>query len=42
MQDWVCLIIAMVAVAPVGALAAALIDKLRKEEQDRAEGNKDR
>ena len=42
MQDWVCLIIAMVAVAPVGALAAALIDKLRKEEQDRAEEKKDR
>ena len=42
MMDWVCLIIAMVAVAPVGALAAALIDKLRKEEQDRAEEKKDR
>lgn len=42
MQDWVCLIIAMVAVAPVGALAAALIDKLRKEEQALAEEKKDR
>ncbi len=42
MQDWVCLIIAMVAVAPVGALAASLIDKLRKEEQARAEEKKDR
>ena len=42
MQDWICLIIAMVAVAPVGALAAALISKLWKEEQARAEEKKDR
>lgn len=42
MQDWICLIIAMVAVAPVGALAAALIDKLRTEEQAHAEEKKDR
>lgn len=42
MQDWICLVIAMVAVAPVGALAAALIDKLRKEEQTRVEEKKDR
>lgn len=42
MQDWICLVIAMVVVAPVGALAAALIDKLRKEEQARDEEKKDR
>ena len=42
MQDWIYLIIAIVVVAPVGALAASLIDKLRKEEQARAEEKKDR
>lgn len=42
MQDWICLIIALVAVAPVGALAAALISKLWKEEQARGEEEKDR
>ena len=42
MQDWICLIIALAAVAPVGALAASLIDKLRKEEQARVEEKKDR
>ena len=42
MQDWIYLIIAIVAVAPVGALAASLIDKLRKETQARAEEKKDR
>ena len=42
MQDWVCLIIAMVAVAPVGALAAALISKLWKEEKAHVEEEKDR
>lgn len=42
MQDWICLIIALAAVAPVGALAAALINKLRKEEQARGEEEKDR
>ena len=42
MQDWIYLVIAMAAVAPVGALASALIDKLRKEEQARAEEKKDR
>ena len=42
MQDWICLIIAMMAVAPVGALAAALIDKLIEEEQAHVEEKKDR
>lgn len=42
MQDWICLIIALVAVAPVGALAAALISKFWKEEKAHVEEKKDR